>query len=55
MVDLFLGLSQVVLMGKNPPASVGDIRDSGSIPGEEHRKEKLSPGGIFKMFLLMFP
>ena len=24
---------QVVLVVKNPPANVGDIRDSGSIPG----------------------
>ena len=25
--------SQVALMVKNPPANVGDIRDTGSIPG----------------------
>ena len=27
------GASQVVLVVKNPPASAGDIRDMGSIPG----------------------
>ena len=27
------GASQVVLVVKNPPANVGDIRDMGSIPG----------------------
>ena len=27
------GASQVVLVVKNPPANVGDIRDAGSIPG----------------------
>ena len=26
-------VSQVVLVAKNPPASAGDIRDLGSIPG----------------------
>ena len=25
--------SQVALVGKNPPASAGDIRDMGSVPG----------------------
>ena len=25
--------SQMVLVTKNPPANVGDVRDSGSIPG----------------------
>ena len=30
----------VVLVVKNPPASAGDIRDAGSIPGLER-----SPGG----------
>ena len=29
----FTGASQLVLMLKNPPASTGDIRDMGSIPG----------------------
>ena len=33
MSDLFLGLSQVALVVKNPPANAGDIRDSGSISG----------------------
>ena len=28
-------VSQVALVVKNPPANAGDIRDSGSIPGEE--------------------
>ena len=27
------GASQVALVIKNPPANVGDVRDSGSIPG----------------------
>ena len=26
---------QVVLVGKNPPARAGDVRDSGSVPGLE--------------------
>ena len=34
------GASQVVLVVKNPPANVGDIRDAGSIPGLGR-----SPGG----------
>ena len=33
MSDLFLGLSQVALVVKNPPANAGDLRDSGSISG----------------------
>ena len=37
---MFLGASQVVLVVKNPPASVGDIRGMGSIPGLGR-----SPGG----------
>ena len=32
--------SQVVLVVENPPASAGDVRDSGSIPGSGR-----SPGG----------
>ena len=32
--------SQVALVGKNPPANVGDVGDSGSIPGLGR-----SPGG----------
>ena len=40
MVDLFLGLSQVALVVKNPPANAGDIRDLGSISGSGR-----SPGG----------
>ena len=28
-------VSQVALVVKNPPANAGDIRDSGSVPGEE--------------------
>ena len=32
--------SQVALVGKNPPASAGDIRDMGSVPGLGR-----SPGG----------
>ena len=31
--EVVWGASQVVLVVKNPPATVGDIRDSGSIPG----------------------
>ena len=34
------GAPQVALVVKNPPANVGDITDSGSIPGLER-----SPGG----------
>ena len=34
------GVSQVALVVKNPPASAGDIRDAGSIPGSGQ-----SPGG----------
>ena len=37
---LVLGVSQVALMVKNPPAIAGDLRDSGSIPGSGR-----SPGG----------
>ena len=29
---IYLRASQVVLMVKNPPANLGDIRDTGSIP-----------------------
>ena len=33
-IVLFLnGISQVVFMVKNPPANVGDARDTGLIPG----------------------
>ena len=28
-----MGASQVALVVKNPPASVGDVRDAGSAPG----------------------
>ena len=38
MVSTILA-SQVILVVKNPPASAGDIRDAGSIPGSER-----SPG-----------
>ena len=31
----FVGTSHVVLVVKNPPANVGDIRDVGSILGQE--------------------
>ena len=34
------GASQAVLVIKSPPASAGDVRDTGSIPGSER-----SPGG----------
>ena len=34
------GVSQVVLVVKNPPANAGDARDRGSIPGSGR-----SPGG----------
>jgi len=36
----FLSASQVVLMAKNLPASAGDVRDVGSVPGLGR-----SPGG----------
>ena len=32
-VQWFLGASQVALVVKNPPASAGDVRDVGLIPG----------------------
>ena len=32
-IDLFRAASQVALVLKNLPASAGDIRDTGSIPG----------------------
>ena len=35
------GVSEVVLVVKNPPASAGDVRDTGSIPGSGR-----SPGGV---------
>ena len=35
-----IGVSQVVLVVKNPPANAGDARDTGSIPGSGR-----SPGG----------
>ena len=28
-----MGASQVALVVKNPPASAGDVRDAGSVPG----------------------
>ena len=33
--EVFVGASQVVLVVKNLPANLGDIRDVGSIPGSE--------------------
>ena len=33
LFTLIFGVSQVMLVVKNPPASAGDVRDSGSIPG----------------------
>ena len=32
--------SLVALVVKNPPANAGDIRDAGSIPGQEHPLEE---------------
>ena len=32
--------SQAVLVVKNPPASAGNIRDTGSIPGSERSSEE---------------
>ena len=32
--------SQAVLVVKNPPASAGNIRDTGSIPGSERSPEE---------------
>ena len=32
--------SQVVLVVKNPPANAGEVRDAGSIPGQEDPLEK---------------
>ena len=37
---MYIRASQVVLVVKNPPVSVGDIRDAGLIPGSGR-----SPGG----------
>ena len=37
--QLYLGVSQLALVVKNPSANTGDIRDTGSIPGSER-----SPG-----------
>ena len=34
------GLSQVAIVVKNPPATAGDVKDAGSIPGSGR-----SPGG----------
>ena len=45
-VIVLSGASQVVLVVKNPPASAGDVRDAGFIPGwEDHwrRAWKLTP------------
>ena len=33
MLKCKAGASQVALVVKNPPASLGDLRDAGSIPG----------------------
>ena len=33
MVWIYISVSQVPLVVKNPPAKTGDIRDLGSIPG----------------------
>ena len=35
------GASQVALVGKNPPANAGSMRDAGSVPGSGR-----SPGGV---------
>ena len=35
-----LRVPQVVLVVNNPPASTGDVRDTGSIPGSEDPLEK---------------
>ena len=40
LMPIIIWASQVVLMVKNPPAGVGDIRDTGSIPGVEDPLEK---------------
>ena len=40
LVKTYLWASQVALVVKNPPASAGDVRDVGSIPGLGR-----SPGG----------
>ena len=37
---VYISVSQVVLVVKNPPANPGDIREAGSIPGLGR-----SPGG----------
>ena len=34
-----LGKSQVALVGKNPPANAGDVRDTGLIPGSGRSPE----------------
>ena len=38
--DVHYGASQVVLVVKNPPPNAGDIRDTGSIPGQKDPPEK---------------
>ena len=40
MVMYMCGASQVALVGKNPPASAGSMRDAGSVP-----RSGRSPGG----------
>ena len=40
MVMYMCGASQVALVGKNPPANAGSMRDAGSVPGSGR-----SPGG----------
>ena len=37
---LLMGVSQVALVVKNPPANVGDVRDVGSIPGSGRSLEE---------------
>ena len=44
---MYLGVSQVVLVEKNPPAYAGDIRDVVSIPGKIPWRRKWEPTPIF--------
>ena len=39
ILDLSIWASQVVLVVKNPPANLGDLREAGSIPRQEPLKE----------------
>ena len=49
------GASQVALVVKNPPASVGDIRDVGLIPGsEDPLKEGMAPHSSILAWIILW-